>query len=329
MMPEPAPTRKRYTGPPLVIVNPQSAGGATGRAWPGIASALAAHFGAFEVAFTEYGGHATRLAEDAAQDGHFIVACGGDGTVNEVVNGIVRSGADTELGVLPSGTGGDFRRTLELSTHAPTVARTLRNGVTQRLDVGRVTYKNAAGHDETRYFMGVSSFGMSADVIQRVKDTDTSWGATAGRWLGGRASFAVAAVGATLAAAHPRVRIQLDDQDEGQLTVANLCICNARYFGGGMKIAPDAQLNDGLFEVVAIGDLSAAEIFTNAYKLYRGTHLSIDRVGHAQARRIQAQAASVNETVALEIDGELPGAYLPATFEIIPDALRVRVPDKT
>jgi YegS/Rv2252/BmrU family lipid kinase len=314
---------------PLVIVNPKSAGGATGDAWPGLASDLAAHFGPFEVAFSEYAGHSTVIAQGAARDGRLLVACGGDGTVNEVANGIIRSGAAAVLGLLPSGTGGDFRRTLGIATHPPTAARVLREGITKKMDAGRVTYTTAEGKPKSRYFLGVASFGMSAEVIQRVKDKDASWLSTAGSFLGGKAAFAVAALQAALAADHPSVRVQLDGQDEGQLTVANLCVANARYFGGGMMIAPDAKLDDGLFDVVAVGDLSSAEILTNAYKLYRGTHLSLDRVGQAHARRVTAQAVQQESSIALEIDGELLGAYLPATFEIVPAALRVRCPAAT
>ena len=315
----------QHSALPVVIVNPKSAGGATGDAWPGIASDLRTHFGPFEVVFSEYAGHSTVLAEDAAQDGRLIIACGGDGTVNEVANGIIRSGAAAELGILPSGTGGDFRRTLGLSTHAATAARALRESVAKQMDVGLVTYTNGAGEQKSRYFLGVASFGMSAEVIQRVKDKGDSWLSTVGGWLGGRGAFAAAALQTTLAAEYPSVRVQLDGQDEGQMTVANLCVANARYFGGGMKIAPDAKLDDGLFDVVVIGDLSAAEILTNAYKLYRGTHLQLDRVGHAHARAVSARPAQKGAKVALEIDGELPEAYLPATFEVIPAALGVRV----
>lgn len=311
---------------PLVIVNPASAGGATGRAWAGIASDLATHFGPFETSFTRYAGHAREIARDAAKaaPGRFIIACGGDGTANEVANGIMESGANAELGILPNGTGGDFRRTLELATHTATVAKTLREGVTHTIDVGRVTFTDFNGRRATRYFLGVASFGMSAEVIQRAKDNESRWlPQRKGGWLGGTASYALAALQATLAAERQSVQVNIDGADEGQLTVANLCVCNARYFGGGMKIAPDAKLDDGLLDVVAVGDLSSAEILTNAYKLYRGTHLSLERVGHTHARSITAQPVKSDSQIALEIDGELPG-YLPATFEIVPQALRVR-----
>jgi diacylglycerol kinase family enzyme len=130
-----------------------------------------------------------------------------------------------------------------------------------------------------------------------------------------------AAIGATAS----QVILQLDDQHEKHLTVANLCIANAQYFGGGMKIAPDAKLTDGKFDVITIGDLGALRIVTNAPRLYLGSHLGMQEVGHALARKVVARAAVKTDEVVLEVDGELPGR-LPASFQIIPQALRVRCP---
>jgi diacylglycerol kinase family enzyme len=117
--------------------------------------------------------------------------------------------------------------------------------------------------------------------------------------------------------------VQLDDAHERHLLVVNLCIANARYFGGGMKIAPDAKLADGKFDVVSVGDLGALKIFTSAPRVYRGSHLSLPEVSHATARKVTVRPAERDTTVDLEVDGELPGK-LPATFQIIPEALRVR-----
>src|ERR671938_1465026 len=126
---------------PLVIVNPVSAGGATRDVWPGVASDLRTHFGPFSCAFTEKPGDGQRLAATEAEKGRpLIIACGGDGTASEVANGILESGRDVELGLLPSGTGGDFRRTLGISMRAATASRALREGRTRRIDVGRVKY---------------------------------------------------------------------------------------------------------------------------------------------------------------------------------------------
>lgn len=314
---------------PLVIVNPASAGGATGREWPALAHALATHFGAFNCAFTTRAAEGSAIAENEARRGRrFIIACGGDGTVSEVANGILNAGVKTaELGILPSGTGGDFRRTLRIPSRADDAARLLRTGRTRAIDAGRVTYLNHEGETEGRFFLGVSSCGLSGKVIEEVKKEKSAWmPALSSRHPGGKLSFAAATLRKTLSAENILLRIQLDDGPEKQLRVVNFCVANARYFGGGMKIAPDAKINDGRFDCVVIGDLSAADILTNGYKLYTGTHLSLEQVYHAYARRVTIRPARSDERVALEADGELPG-HLPATFEIIPEALRVRCPE--
>ncbi|HEX8294334.1 MAG TPA: acylglycerol kinase family protein, partial [Pyrinomonadaceae bacterium] len=136
---------------PLIIVNPASAGGATGDAWPGVASAVRTHFGPFEVAFTKRPGEAVEIAEREARAGRrLVIACGGDGTVSEVANGILRAGSGAELGLLPSGTGGDFRRTLDVPRRAADAAKALRDGETRVMDAGRVTFLNGRGAEEAR-----------------------------------------------------------------------------------------------------------------------------------------------------------------------------------
>jgi YegS/Rv2252/BmrU family lipid kinase len=311
---------------PLVIVNPASAGGATGRAWPGLASDLRAHFGAFNCAFTERAGDASLIAgREAAAGRSLIVACGGDGTISEVANGILESGADAELGILPSGTGGDFRRTLDIPKRGRDAAAALARGRSVRMDVGRVEFQDRTGARARRYFLNVASCGMGGEVIRRVEENASGWLASASRRVaGGQGAYAVASLQAAVSFDRPTLRIRLDERAEFRLAVTNLCIANARYFGGGMKIAPEAKLDDGLLDVVAVGDLDTLKILTNVYRLYLGTHLGMREVRHAHARRIRVAADKPDEVVLIEVDGELSGA-LPATFEILPRALRVRV----
>jgi len=120
-----------------------------------------------------------------------------------------------------------------------------------------------------------------------------------------------------------RLLVQLDDAHERHLLVTNLCVANARYFGGGMKIAPEAKLTDGKFDVVSVGDLGAMKIFTSAPRIYFGSHLSLPEVGHGLARKVTVRPAAREVQIDLEVDGELPGR-LPATFQIIPEGLRIR-----
>lgn len=295
----------------IVIVNPSSASGGTGESWPQVASDLRSQFGSFRVIFTKHRGDAAALANEAARKGaKFIIACGGDGTISEVANGILSSGKDVELGILPSGTGGDFRRTLEIPSQTRAAAQILRTGRTVRIDVGRVSFVDHYGAEAMRYFVGVASCGISTKVIERVKAQNIS--------------FAASLVQTAMRTTPTHLVVQLDDGHERRLLVLNLCVANARYFGGGMKIAPDAKLTDGKFDIVGIGDLSALKLFTSAPRVYLGSHLSMPEVSHALARKITVRPADRAAEVALEVDGELPGR-LPATFQIIPEALRVRV----
>ena len=309
---------------PLVIVNPKSASGATRDKWSAIASDIRTHFGPFNVAFTKKQGDGTAIARRAAENGReFIVACGGDGTINEVANGILESGLDAELGVLPSGTGGDFRRSLNIPHGVREAARALKTGVTKRIDVGKVTFR---GHDDenvSRYFLNVSSVGLAASIIERVKASSTA------NWLPiqslkGKASFALSTLQEVIGIQCETVRVRIDDGDEHNLNTVNFCIANARYFGGGMLIAPEAKLDDGYFDVINIGDLGTVKILLNAHTLYRGTHLELPEVKSKLAKRVEISAVG-GEDIHIETDGELPGR-LPAVYEIVPKALRLRVP---
>src|SRR6476620_10716468 len=139
---------------PLVIANPKSAAGSTRDKWSAIASDLRTHFGPFNVAFTKGPGDGIEIARSAAESGRkFIIACGGDGTVNEIANGILRSGEDAELGIFPSGTGGDFRRTIGMPNETREAARALREGETKTIDVGKVTFVDHNGSPAERYFL--------------------------------------------------------------------------------------------------------------------------------------------------------------------------------
>src|SRR3989442_4579082 len=251
---------------PLVIVNPASADGATRENWPKMASDLRTHFGAFTVAFTEAVGHARELAAQAAKQGtSLIIACGGDGTISEVANGIIESSTEVELAILPGGTGSDFRRTLGLPTNIASAARALRDGRTRVIDAGRVTFVNDKGERETRFFVNVASFGMSTAVLDRAASGEAKkWIlAFTPRKLGSKLSYAAATVQTTFQSSPIEVVLQLDDREERRLRMAELAVANGQYYGGAMKIAPDAKIDDGQFDVVTIGDASSFRILAN------------------------------------------------------------------
>ncbi len=310
---------------PLVIVNPKSAGGSTRDNWSAIASDIRTHFGAFQVAFTKAAGDGANIAWTAAEAGRqFIIACGGDGTINEVANGILESGVDVEFGVLPSGTGGDFRRSLGLPQSTREAARTLRNGKTRLIDVGRITFQSHTGKKVSRYFLNVSSFGLAASIIERVKTNKAlDWLPLGG--VRGRASFALSTLQEVVSLDPVTVRVKIDNNEEKLLQTVNFCVANARYFGGGMMIAPKAKLDDGYFDLINIGDIRTAKVLLNAYTLYNGSHLDLSEVKNSLARRVEISPVDPSADIHLETDGELPGR-LPAVYEIVSGALRIRVP---
>ncbi len=310
---------------PLVIANPKSAAGATREKWSSIASDLRTHFGPFNVAFTKGPGDGIEIARRASENGRtFLIACGGDGTINEIANGILQSGEDVELGIFPSGTGGDFRRTIGMPGETREAARALKNGDTKLIDVGKVTFVDHDDQPAERFFLNVTSFGLAASIIERVKgNTSLSWLPVDS--VRGRASFALSTLQEVVAIGATAVRVRVDGKEETTLQTVNFCVANARYFGGGMKIAPAAKINDGFLDVINIGDINTAKIILNAYTLYRGTHLELPEVKDTLARRVEARPLNADQEIHIEIDGELPGK-LPAVYEVVPAALKLRVP---
>lgn len=302
---------------PILIVNPQSAAGLTQEEWASQANVIRRNLGPFECEFTKKIWDAAAIAEEQAKSGRkLIVAVGGDGTISEVANGILRAGSEAELGILPRGTGGDFRRTLDIPLQIGKAAAKLKNGTMHKMDVGRVVYTDHEGNEASRFFANAASFGMSGEVAGRVNRA-------AMKWLGGKVAFASATLRTSLSFDSPEVTIQLNGQDAQRLKISIVCIANGRYFGGGMKIAPEARLNDGRFDVITVADLSLAELLTKSYRIYTGSHLNLKEVGHAHATKIQAYPVNKSQEVLMEVDGETPGR-LPATFEILPQALRIR-----
>ena len=192
------------------------------------------------------------------------------------------------------------------------------------MDVGKVTFHNFDGDVVSRYFLNVSSAGLAASVIRRVKS------GKAFDWLPveslrGRANFAVSTLQEVLDLDPVTVRVRIDGGDEKTCQTIALCIANSRYFGGGMMIAPDASINDGLLDVINIGNISTAKILLKGYSLYRGTHQQLDEVKSTQVIKIEISAHDSSKEIFIETDGELPGK-LPATYEVVPRAIKVRVP---
>lgn len=302
----------------FVLVNPASANGRTGRRWPEVAAALRARVGDFEVTFTDGPLQAPDHVRAALREGYDrIVSVGGDGTHNEVVNGFfdgaepVRPGA--ELAIVPAGTGGDLRRTLGLPVDPVAAVEHVGRDV-RTVDVGHMTYTRPDGGRDERWFVNIASFGIGGLVDKLVNESS--------KVLGGRISFLWGVARAAVRYRNQKIRVRIDDGEPQERVVNNFVVANGRYFGGGMYVAPRADMKDGLFDVVVLGDLGALDMARGMPRLYRGEHLGMKGVEHQRARVVEAEPADDGEAVLIDLDGEQPGR-LPASFRIHPGALRL------
>jgi diacylglycerol kinase (ATP) len=303
---------------PYLIVNPRSAAGRTGRQFDRIARAVRAAVGEFECAFTRAPGDGVRLAQDAVRaGGALVVAVGGDGTASEVIDGLAATrprDPDPLFGFIPRGTGGDLRRTLGLPADLDAAARSLAGGRELVCDLGRIEYAGRDGSPQVRHFANVAGFGIAGVVSDEVNR---------GLKLGsGKLSFMLASAKALLRWSDQPVRWRADGGPWTEERVTSLSVCNGRFFGGGMQVAPGARIDDGLFDVVVWSGLGLADFVTKRRMLYDGTHVSLANTRVTRARSVEAEPAG-GARVLLDVDGEQPG-MLPARFTILPGALRVR-----
>ena len=302
----------------VFVINPASDGGGTGKKWPEIAASARRHGLDVVERRTEAAGHATELAREAVTAGEeLVVAVGGDGTVNEVVNGFCDAagtplGGPTALGVIERGTGCDFIRTFGIPKQLDRAVATIAAGRRRRIDLGRATCTTAAG-PSVRMFANIASCGMTGAVAERANATS--------KRLGGTPAFLWATAVTFLGWRNVEFHVRADDVE--RTLVANNVVCaNCRFFGGGMKIAPAAEVDDGMLDVVLIGDVSKVDFILNLHRLYRGTLGRHPKVEELRARRIEITPVT---TLPAEIDGEQPGTT-PVVYEVVPQALDLIVP---
>ncbi len=298
----------------VFLVNPASGNGATGKRWPELAHRAAQLGLEGKTLFSQRPGELIELAERAAHDGaDLVVAVGGDGTLNEVANGLVRAGTSAELATIPLGTGMDFVRTYAIPTQFDAAVRNALDGATRAIDVGRVSYRRWDGSNGERYVANVGSVGMSAAVAQRANGMSKS--------LGGKATFFYALARVFFEWQNTVVSVELDDERR-EARMHDVIVANGQWHGGAMWLAPEAQPDDGFFDVVLIGDVTKRDFLTTAPKIYKGTYLAHPKVELLRSRTVTVDA---REQLPIELDGEQVGTT-PVRFEIVPAALRVRVP---
>ena len=303
------------------IVNPSAAGGRTGRRWPRMRRILESAVPGIDTQITAARGEATELTRTALRSGiDVIVAVGGDGTVNECVNGFFDGGEpikpEAALAVVASGTGQDFRRALGSPGTAQAVAAAIAQGRPRRLDLGLAGITLADGSVIERYFCNAASFGFSGAVNEVLERQPWL------RRLGGRVAFFMATLAALTQAGGRRVAWGVDGQQPQAETINTVALANGARAGGGMRIAPHALPDDGRFDVVRIAAMGRAQLLLQLPRVYRGSHLDHPAVRSQQAQRVEARPADDREPVLVECDGELVGR-LPARFELLPGALRV------
>lgn len=304
------------------IVNPRSGGGRTARRWPELHSILIARMGPVEARFTERQGHATELTRAALLEGaRLVVAVGGDGTINECVNGFFDGdrpiSPEAALGLVTSGTGGDFRRSFGIENGPEAAIDRLASGTPKPTDLGRMTFTGHDGALITRWFANIASFGLSGAVDQAVNRSRVA------KWFGGSFAFAWCSFTTMLFYRGAPVRLSVDDGFDETVCPSTVAVCNGAYFGGGMKVAPDANLSDGRFHIVVMADEGPWAALRNAGTIYTGNHVELPSVRVLTGCRVTAVPLAPDTPVLLDIDGEAPGR-LPADFQLVPGAIAVK-----
>jgi YegS/Rv2252/BmrU family lipid kinase len=230
------------------------------------------------------------------------------------VNGV--AGRGVELATIPLGTGMDFGRTYRIPTKFDDAVRVALEGDVRTIDAGRVDYRTWSGGDERRWFANVGSVGMSGAVAQRANGMSKA--------LGGRVTFFYALTRVFFEWENTEVTVRLDE-GERRGRMHDVVVANGVWHGGGMMLAPDARPDDGAFDVVLIGDVGKVDFLTTAPKIYKGKHVAHPKVDVVRSARVEVTA---DEHLPIEVEGEQVGTT-PATFEVVPGALRVRVPRTT
>lgn len=302
----------------VAIVNPTAGSGRATRLWPAAAGVLKAAWPGLVVRETRETGHASELATEAVAAGaERLIVCGGDGTIGEVVDGLLLAGgALPAIGIIPAGTGADFVRTIGRPAGSAEAAARIVSGSLVRIDAGRVTYTREQGGTGVRHFINAASLGVSGPTVRAVNARK--------RKGGGKAAFLAATVRELIRYRFQDVRIAVEGAAPIEARIALVAIANGTSFGGGMRIAPEAAPGDGLLDVVVVRAASKRRLLFQLRRLYNGTHVGLPEVTILRGRavRVEPAAHAPEGPVLVEADGESLGRC-PATFEVLPGALEL------
>lgn len=303
-------------GKVVFIVNPKSANGSTARQWPEIYTAVRGRLGPVACHLTGAPGEATAITREAVASGADVVVCvGGDGTFNEVVNGLRGPDGQVVQGVIlalvPRGTGCDFTRSAPVPKGLSEVLDGILSLRTCVVDIGEVSFRDHAGRPAKRYFHNVVSFGLGGEVDARVNRRT--------KFFGGFLSFVWATLASVMSYQVKRISLTVDGREQGEIACWNVAVANGQYHGGGMWVAPGAKTDDGLFQITLIGGLSLVRVLWNLPNLYNGKIYAVRDVQRFLGRQVEVRS---QQRVLIDLDGEQPGE-VPATVRIIPSAIRV------
>ena len=302
----------------VFVVNPHSGNEKTGREWPRIRKLAEEILGPFEAHITTGPDDATVLTRNSLRGGAEVIVCvGGDGTLNEVINGFFDDNGpihkDAILGFLPNGTGCDFPRSFSVSSETKLALESIRNSSTQTIDLGRIRFKNHQGNPSIRYFHNITSCGLGGEVVERVNKTSKA----CGPFL----TFIAATLTSLFKYKTKTITFRIDNHEELTRDVLHIAVANGRYQGGGMLVAPDALFNDCLLDVTVIDSMSIPLVFRRLPNLYNGKIKRIPQVSITTAKKVSLFS---DQHVLIDIDGEQPGV-LPADVEIVPAAIKIVV----
>ncbi len=302
----------------LAIVNPHSSNGNTGREWHKLERCIKEADIEFDIEFTKYPLHATELARNALMSGYeIIVSVGGDGTINEVINGFFHEdkpiNKNASLAVLSKGTGCDFVRTIGMDKSVQGLINALKNNNSICCDVGKCTFVKYSKEETTRYFLNVSDVGIGGETTYRVNKNSKA--------LKGFLSFLIGTITTIAVYKNKNLKVIIDDKLIVDEKINSVIIANGRYFGGGMEVAPTAVIDDGLFDIIVLGDFTKPELIMNFPRIYKGTHMSHPKVKGYRGKSVVIESKDI---ALVELDGEQPGT-LNAEYHIIPNSINVLI----
>lgn len=302
----------------LAIVNPYSANSSTAKSWPYFLKQIKDSGIKIDYCLTKEPEEATDIVGKAVSAGKTkIIAVGGDGTINEIVNGLFADNAlfnpDVELAILRQGTGSDFIRSLGIISKPPSFVELLKRDRIKYIDVGKISFVNYVGNPRERYFINACNIGIGADTVYKVNNRSKA--------LGSKLTYFLGVMQTVIGYKNKLLSVTLDNEQVLEDKFCGIMVCNGRYIGGGMMIAPEASIDDGLFDIVVIRDISKPKLLTHLPLIYKGKHVNIKGIELYRGKEV---FVSAEEKIYLEADGEVPG-FCPVKFSIIPQILKVRI----